>query len=131
MKNIELYKIFDNFMGGSICIFGHWFGRPGDNYHRPKGFLYEDNIFKIIFDGDEILTIHDPKKIGIKKTSLIIEKASHVIFEWFYYGRPKLKENKFFHDYKYISNKIIYESNADWYKYTPNFNGKEIAVSIT
>ncbi len=36
--------------GGSLCFYGDWFGRPGDNFHRIKHYFYQDDVLEIIFD---------------------------------------------------------------------------------
>lgn len=38
---------------GTLRFFGEWFGRPGDNFHRPISAEISENVLVILFDGGE------------------------------------------------------------------------------
>ncbi len=52
-----LKQQFTMFKGGSLRIFGDWFGRPYDNIHILKTFSFVDDILTVTFDDDETLII--------------------------------------------------------------------------
>lgn len=111
-------------------MFGDWFGRPYDNFHQPKGFMFSDGVLTITFNEDETLTIWNPASILIDERTLLVRNADHVRWEWFYYGRLKLKENRFYMDYVRTPNGIKGCSNVDWYAHTFKTSESEPAVRI-
>jgi len=107
-------------VAGSVCIFGDWFGKPMDNYHQVISFEEKGNHIKLVFNEGESLDIWDGKEIEINQSKLTIMKASRIRWEWFYYGKPKIIENRFFIDHIVKNNEVIATSNVNWY--TPDFN---------
>lgn len=49
--------------GGTFRIFGEWFGRPYDNYHKISECNYKDDILKMIFDTGETIKLWQPSHI--------------------------------------------------------------------
>lgn len=128
--NEYLEQHFVKFKGGSLRIFGDWFGRPYDNFHVPKTFSFVDNILVITFENDETLTIWNPAHLQIEEHTFKVEEASKVRWEWFYYGRPKIEENRFFLEYAKDQSAIHADTNVNWYRPRFNTSMKESAVII-
>lgn len=118
--NAYLKQHFIKFKGGSLRIFGDWFGRPYDNFHTPKTFSFVDNILVVTFNDDETLTVWNPAYVKIEEHTFKIEEASRVRWEWFYYGRPKTEENRFFLNYVKGQSEIHADTNVNWY--SPRFH---------
>ena len=125
-----LKQNFTKFKGGSLCIFGDWFGRPGDNVHIPKTFSFENDVLTITFDDDETLTIWNPSHVQIQEHIFKIGEASKIRWEWFYYGRPKIEKNRFFREYIKDQEGIQADTNINWYNYQFDTSMKEPAVII-
>lgn len=87
-----------NFEGGSLCIWGNWFGRPMDNFHRLKVVMFDKDLstLTLTFDNQERLTIWNADNITETKGHFQIDKADKVLWEWYYYGKPQTEENLFF-----------------------------------
>lgn len=128
--NEYLEQHFVKFKGGSLRIFGDWFGRPYDNFHVPKTFSFVDNILVITFENDETLTIWNPSQLQIEEHTFKVEEASKVRWEWFYYGRPKIEENRFFLEYAKDQSAIHADTNVNWYRPRFNTSMKESAVIL-
>lgn len=79
--------------GGSLRFFGEWFGRPHDNFHRPLSAELSETVLVILFDGGEKCTVYDPFGIVNEPNDLHIERASKIVWEWYYYGKEKTPEN--------------------------------------
>lgn len=60
---------------GALCFYGHWFGRPYDNYHKIIHTDYDGEILEIEFDRDERLLVYKPENITSTKRELKIAKA--------------------------------------------------------
>ena len=107
--------------GGSICMFGAWFGKPMDNFHQPTYAEYEAGVLEVGFNEDEVLEIGNPSCIERDGRSLIIGKADWVKWTWYSYGLPKTEENKYFYLYEINSGKLTSETNSPWPS-KPNIN---------
>ena len=119
-----------NDISGSLCIFGDWFGRPMDNCHRLVSFETKQGYLKLSFDQAETLEIWNPQGLKKEKKTFSIHRASRVRWEWFYYGRPHLPENRFAWEHVLKDGLIEATSNASWY--SPDFKPSLLkpAVSI-
>ena len=104
--------------GGALCFWGHWFGRPYDNFHRitSVGFDITTSILTIRFSEQEILTVSNPVDIKEYKHSLEIRMADKVHWQWFYYGKAHESQNLFYYNIERSDNAIKGFTNADWYK---------------
>ena len=91
-------------------MFGCWFGRPMDNLHQSISAIEIDNILKIKFSEGEVLEILEPSELLIKGTTLVIPKAKRVRWSWFYYGKPKRKDNLMSIEYLVQGNSISINS---------------------
>jgi hypothetical protein len=115
----EFLRLHGKEIGGSLCIFGDWFGRPMDNWHRVVSFEVKEDYIKLTFNEGEILDVWGAKGLKIEGKSFVIRQANHIRWEWFYYGRAKLPENRFFLKYVVNGGEIEATSNVTWYK--PDF----------
>lgn len=115
---------------GSLQFFGDDFGRPGDNCHTVIKVDYQpqDDCLIIRFDGGETLSVWQAKGIQADKDKFLINNASRVRWEWFYYGRPKTPANLYYQDYMLKDGRIEVTTNIDWYQ--PVFNTSITAPSV-
>jgi hypothetical protein len=104
----EFMSLEQNIRSGSLCIFGSWFGRPMDNYHKSVQAEFSDSVLKVSFDEGETLEVWDPSGIEVESSILIISNASKVRWSWYYYGKPKTQENLRHREY------FLNESNSEF-----------------
>jgi hypothetical protein len=105
--------------GGTLRIWGDWFGRPHDNYHRVTGATVDGESVTIGFDQGETLTVWRPAGCEIDAARFRILDADRVRWEWLAYGRLRETGTRYFLDYMRQGRVIRGESNVDWY--TPAF----------
>jgi len=120
---VDCLKNNDNlFKGGTLRIYGDWFGKPHDNYHILKSAEFESqlNCLTLFFNEGEKLEIYNPKHIFEASTFLKVVYADRIKLTWFYFEKTNTKECQYYLDYKLIDKKILTETNVDWYK--PNFD---------
>jgi hypothetical protein len=117
-------------ISGSLCVFGDWFGRPMDNSHRVTAHESQDGYVRLTFNEGETLEVWGARGLRREGNGLIIQNAIRVRWEWYYYGRPKLPENRFFIEHRVVEGKIEATANTTWYE--PRFNSslREPAVTI-
>jgi len=132
MTDLSTYlkKNLPRFKGGALRIFGDWFGRSHDNIHQPKEFSFRQGVLSITFDQDETLTVWNPQNVVIDEDTFVIGDADQVKWEWYYYGRPKLAENRYYLDYVRAAEAIKGDSNVDWYSPAFSTSDSEPAVRI-
>lgn len=53
----RLIHLLEEKLGGTLRIFGKWFGSPYDNYHKVTECTYQDEILKMIFYTGETIKI--------------------------------------------------------------------------
>jgi hypothetical protein len=119
-----------NVKSGTLRLWGEWFGRPYDNFHRLTSCSAEIDSVVLGFDEGESLTISEPAGLVIEEGVFLIQSAARVRWEWFCYGRPKTQENRYFQEFANEESKITTATNVDWY--SPNFSPSltENAVEI-
>lgn len=107
-----------SFEGGSLCIWGNWFGRPMDNFHKLDAVSFDKELNKLTltFDNKERLTVWNAENITDTKGHFQIDKADKVLWEWYYYEKPQTEENIFFEEYERIGDTINFKTNVNWYK---------------
>jgi len=115
---------------GTVRIFGDWFGRPHDNCHTLTDVSAKEDYLALGFDGGEVLKVWAPSAPEFTGHRLGVRFASRVRWEWFYYGRPPLLENRYFLDYVVAADRINPATNVDWY--TPDLkpSSNEYAVTL-
>jgi hypothetical protein len=107
-----------NLKTGTLCFWGQWFGRPYDNVHQVTACDAEKDLLLIHFNEGEILNLWSPQQATTDHQTFRIEKASRVRWEWFYYGRWKTEQNRYFMDFTGAKDRIDASTNVD--SYTPN-----------
>lgn len=100
---------------GSLRIFGEWFGRPHDNCHELMSMVAEADSVILGFDQGESLQVWSPSDPEFVSHRFAIRSASHVRWEWYYYGRPHLPQNRYFLDYIVAGKTVDATTNVDWY----------------
>lgn len=101
-------------INGSLCVFGDWFGRPMDNWHQVVSHEEKEGYVRLTFNEGETLEVWEPAGLRMEGKSFIIQQASRVRWEWFYYGRPKLPENRFSIEHVVSGQKIEATTNVQW-----------------
>jgi len=83
---------------GSLAVFGDIFGGRVDNIHTiVSARAFEaDDLLVINFNEDEVLSIWSPGLSVVDEKEFRIVAANRVRWEWFYYGRPKTSDNRYF-----------------------------------
>ena len=104
--------------GGTLCFWGHWFGKPHDNYHQiiKSHFDIEHNILTIQFSERETLTVTNPGDIEEYKNRFQIDTADKVYWQWYYYGKTQENENLLYYSIIKNGDNVNGETNANWYK---------------
>lgn len=111
--------ILPDVKAGTLRIWGDWFGRPHDDVHRIVGADSDDCSVTITFEGKETLRVWHPAGVQVGPDAFRILQAERVRWEWFYYGRPQLPQNRYFLDYAFHGGTVRGSSNVDWY--SPRF----------
>lgn len=128
---LEFQESFTNeklmLLTGSLCFWGHWFGRPPDTVLEVKTVFFdaEKNILTITFSKDEKLRVTNPLLIEICNNKLEIKEADSVYFEWHDYGKSKTPKNLFFYNFVRTDKKIASRNNIHW----SSINSKDLSVS--
>ncbi len=115
---------------GTLRFFGQWFGRAYDNYHVIESSKAKGDCLILTFNGKETLSVWSPSGFRISAEEFQIDAASRVLWQWFYYGRPRTPENLYFEDYVVEGDKIRTETNVDWYEPDLHPSLSEAAVKI-
>lgn len=106
MRERFLYEL--KVKGGSLCIWGEWFGRPHDNYHIVDTVRWEKDQIILRFNEEEGLYINNPVGIINESERLVIKDAERILWVWYYYGREHTYENLYVRQYtKSTDGKII------------------------
>ncbi|NHN24853.1 hypothetical protein FIA58_004105 [Flavobacterium jejuense] len=130
---VERIKNNDHlFKGGTFRIYGDWFGKPYDNYHELKYAEFDKqlNRLTLVFKENERLEIYNPRHIFEASTFLKVVNADRITLTWFYLGKTHVKENQYYLDYKRNNNKIVTQTDVDWYKPTFDVSLGEPALII-
>lgn len=85
--------------GGSLCIWGEWFGRPYDNFHTVKTIRWEKEKITIHFCEGESLYISSPSDIINEEKRLVVGDAAQVLWVWYEYGKKPVYENLYVRQY--------------------------------
>jgi hypothetical protein len=115
---------------GTLRIWGEWFGRPHDNYHTIVGCDGDNELVHISFNEGETLTLWNPRGFHIDQETFRIGTAARVRWEWYYYGRPKTPENRYYEDYLKAGDLVTASTNADWTTFKLRPDPRSDAVEI-
>lgn len=104
--------------GGSLCFYGHWFGKPYDNYHQLNNLEYDSSTNKLtlIFDERETLSISNPRNILEFENMVTIDIADNIYWQWYSYGKEYSNANLYYIEISKENNLLKGVSNVDWYK---------------
>jgi hypothetical protein len=100
---------------GTPRFWGVWFGRPYDSDYRTISSEHNQGVLRLHFQGDERLTIWHPENLKVNESTFQICRGERVMWEWFYYGRPKTEGNRFFYDFVRSGDELVASTNVNWY----------------
>jgi hypothetical protein len=109
--------------GGSLVVWGDIFGGRIDNWHTIiSAVVPAEGHVSIRFNEGETLDIWDPDNVTIGAQDFRILTAARVRWEWFYYGRPKVAENRFFIEHAVVAGTVVATTDANWapHVFTPD-----------
>jgi hypothetical protein len=114
----EIRRALPHLKCGTLRFWGVWFGRPHDNIHRIVNCESNADVLRLHFVEGERLTIWYPQRYQIDSSIFRVLCAERVLWEWFYYGRPKTQTNLFFYDFVKTGDTVVASSNVN--SYTPD-----------
>lgn len=126
----HLQEAISSGLSGSLRFWGEWFGRPYDNQHTLISCEADHTVLRLLFDQSETLSIWSPKLFTIGSSGFSIVDARRVRWEWFAYGRAKLRENIYFMEFIRSGEIIRSSTNVDWYNPTLNPEATQPAVEL-
>ena len=112
----QIREALPRIKSGTLRFWGVWFGKPHDNVHAVLECEARHDVLRMRFNADEALNVWFPKGLKLNSSIFQIFDAERVRWEWFYYGRPKRDENRFFYDFIKTGKSVIATSNVNWYK---------------
>ncbi|MFZ6051037.1 hypothetical protein [Halocola ammonii] len=115
----ELISRNENLLrGGAFRIYGDWFGEPYDNFHEFESAQFSpgSNLLTLNFRDGEKLEIYQPSIIFEARTFLKIQNAKRIRLSFLNYNPEQNKEIPYYLDYQKEENKIVTDTNVDWYK---------------
>jgi hypothetical protein len=95
----QIREALPRIKGGTLRIWGVWFGRPYDNLHSLVRCESKEDKLRMHFNEDETLDVWVPSGLVLENSMLRIGEAERVRWEWFSYGRPKVAANRFFKEF--------------------------------
>lgn len=112
----EIAQLIPDVKRGSLVVFGDVFGGRIDNIHTVTAAEALGNPERLVvrFDEGETLAVWDPGNATISSQQFCISTAAKVRWEWFYYGRPKTPENRFFIEHARADDVVVARTNATW-----------------
>lgn len=114
---------------GTLRFWGNWFGRPYDNLHSITSCEASEEVLKLHFDQKEILSVWLPRHLKLDEGTFQIGDADRVLWEWDY-GRPKPRKHLYFKDFVKADQRIVAETNIDWFAPEMTTDSKFPAVEI-
>jgi hypothetical protein len=135
--------------GGTLRFWGEWFGRPYDNCHRLVECEAENDLLKLRFNENEMLFVWAPRRAAFERRPYVLEsgasmpsggtlveqvfridEADRVRWEWFYYGRPQVLQNRYFIQYARTRAGMESANNIDWCKCVMQPDSTQPAVEL-
>lgn len=95
---------------GTLRFWGDWSGRPYDNFHVPVSAELAENMLTILFKDGGKCVVYEPSGIVNEPEDFHVERASRVVWEWYYYGKEHIPENLCRREYTFIKEHV-----ADFY----------------
>ncbi len=78
---------------GSLCMFGHGYGRPCDNIHHVVDASADGNCRRVTLDAADVLEVWDPADVVADAGTFRIGRASRVRWQSVEYA-PRADENE-------------------------------------
>jgi hypothetical protein len=118
----RIQSLLPNVKAGTLRMWGEWFGKPYDNVHRIVECAGDNALLSLGFEGGEKLSIWQPEGLEVGPDTFSVKSATKVRWEWDYYGRPKLPQNRYFREFVVEGSSIFPATNVDWYapKFEPS-----------
>jgi hypothetical protein len=109
----QILRLLPDVKRRSLVVYGDIFGGRTDNMHRVTSAhaIAETDRLIVEFNEGETLEISDPRDASISSREFRIASASRVRWEWFYYGRPKTAENRFFIEHVRTHDTVVVSTN--------------------
>lgn len=97
-------------------MFGDIFGGRIDNVHVVTSAVADDshNLLTVGFADGETLAVWDPETAIIGLGTFRIQSATKVRWEWFYYGRAAVPQNRFFIEHSSLEGRVTATTNVTW-----------------
>ena len=114
---------------GALCVFGDQFGRVEEDWHTVTGYEARKDYLRLSFKEGETLEVWHPRGLKIVGGKFMIQQAERVRWEWFYYGRPPLPENRFYREHVVKDGAVTATTNVTWY--VPDFAPSLAAAAVT
>jgi hypothetical protein len=126
----RISKALPQIKDGSLVVFGDIFGGRIDNVHVVTSAVADDshNLLTVGFADGETLAIWDPDDAIIGLGTFRIQRATKVRWEWFYYGRPAMPQNRFFIEHSSLDGRVTATTNVSWAHVTfrPSLNRQSV-----
>ncbi len=85
-------------IGGTLRFWGKWFGGAHDNIHTVIGCNVDNDCLRVYFDEGEILSVWFRRQGTDNGDTFRIVDGQCLRWEWFYYGRAKVRKNLYFQE---------------------------------
>ncbi len=112
-----------NIKQGTLVVFGDIFGGRIDNIHRVIDASADgEGTVTVYFDQGETLIIWDLRGVTVSSFEFRVDRASRVRWDWYFYGREHVPDNRFFIEHRVVGNRVEVASNVNWYRpsYAPS-----------
>ena len=126
----RLVRLLPHVRSGTLRFWGQWFGRPHDNRHRIVAGEARGDILRVRFDAGEVLTVQAPREATVDARTFLIGDAARVRWEWFYYGRPRTNENRYFEEFTRDDEGVSVATNVHWHAPRPAADPSQPAVEM-
>lgn len=102
VKRCMSHRFVDELLinGGCLSIWGEYFGRPHDNFHRIETVRWERDNISIHFSEGESLYVTEPVGIINSEHKFAIQDATKVLWVWYCYGKEQSYENMLVRQYE-------------------------------
>jgi hypothetical protein len=106
----RIRQLLPDVYSGTLCFWGVWFGRPHDNCHSIVGAEADGDCLVLHFNDEEALMVWHPNGCRIGAREFVIETASRVQWQWYWYGRPHVPENLMRYDLTRQGTMVAFQS---------------------
>lgn len=111
----EFLRLHATRIEGALAVFGDRFGWSGENWHQVTGYETRPAFLKLYFREGETLEVWGPAGLWMDGGKFLIKYAEKVRWEWFYFGRPRLPENRYFREHVVKDRAVTATTNVDWH----------------